>query len=114
MRHLEENLQQMCVTWFRLQYPHLILIHVPNGGKRNIREAARFKRLGVTAGFPDLALFYPANGFHALFIEMKSEKGTLSASQKEMIEKLASLGYKCEVINSIELFIKIVENYLKS
>ncbi len=32
------------------------LFHIPNGGSRNIIEAAKFKKLGVKAGVPDLQL----------------------------------------------------------
>lgn len=34
--------------------PGVVAFHVPNGGKRSIREAVAFKRMGVLAGVPDV------------------------------------------------------------
>lgn len=74
MRHIESQIQQNCVTWFRLQYPKIgrLLFAVPNGGARNAREAAIMKGEGVTAGVADLILLYPSGGFHSLCIEFKT------------------------------------------
>jgi VRR-NUC domain len=55
--------------------------HCPNGGSRDIREAARFKRLGVTAGIPDLQLLSPKGKPH--FIELKRHGESLSEAQIE-------------------------------
>ena len=49
--------------------------HSPNGGKRNAREAAKFKRMGTRSGFPDLFLAYPNKQYAGLFIELKAEGG---------------------------------------
>lgn len=56
--------QSALIAWSRWQkygdgkladYLH----HSPNGGKRNIIEAKKFKDMGTQAGFPDLFLFVP-------------------------------------------------------
>ena len=45
------------VAYARNTYPQLdLLYHVPNGGKRNQKEAFNLKRQGVRAGVPDLCL----------------------------------------------------------
>ena len=50
MNHLEDNEQITLFRWADLQsgkYPELsLMFHIPNGGKRNAREAARFKQMG--------------------------------------------------------------------
>ncbi|MCM1093748.1 MAG: VRR-NUC domain-containing protein [Lachnospiraceae bacterium] len=114
MRHLEENTQIDCVTWFRLQYPKLFpfLHHSPNGGKRNAREGARFKAMGTKAGFPDIAIYIPASGYHGLFIEMKTSKGRQTDTQKEWQELLSQQGYKYEVCRGFDEFRHIVNKYL--
>jgi len=109
----EQDLQKACVRWFRHQYPNEILIHVPNGGKRNEIEAKQFKAMGVTPGFPDLALLKKKGDYGALFIEMKSKDGDTSESQDEMLLKLSQYGYKTAVCNSIDKFMEIVNNYLR-
>lgn len=92
-----------CLRW---------LFHIPNGGYRNAAEAVHFKRLGVKAGVPDLFLPYPSNGYHGLFIEMKSQKGRPSALQKEWVEWLNANGYMAvvcygagEAINALEVYL---------
>lgn len=66
MNHPEHELQKSCVKWFRLQYPEYtnLLFAIPNGGKRNAREAARLKAEGVTPGVPDLFLQLPFIRIH--------------------------------------------------
>ena len=108
----EESLQIACVQWFRLQYPNSIIFHVPNGGKRNPREAARLKRAGTLAGIPDLFVAEPCNNMSGLFIEMKSPKGKLTDSQKDMSDRLLNFGYAFEVCRSIEGFVSIVREYI--
>lgn len=41
-RHIESQIQQSCVKWFRLQFPEigLLLFAVPNGGARNTKAMA--------------------------------------------------------------------------
>jgi len=48
MKHLESRMQVQCVKWFRLQYRQMgdLLIHVPNGGSRDLRTAQRLKAEG--------------------------------------------------------------------
>lgn len=111
MNHLEDELQSACVTTFRLMFPGRIIFAIPNGGKRNVREAARMKKQGVLAGVPDLCIPEPMNGFHGLYIEMKSQKGTLSPAQKEMIALLEERGYWCEVCKSFDEFMATVNKY---
>lgn len=116
MRHIEDNIQINCVTWFNLQYPDLAILlhHSPNGGKRNAREAARFKKLGTRAGFPDLILLFPSSNFHALLVEMKTEqKGSKQTdNQKAYQEAAAKHGYKYVVCRSFDDFRSTIKQYL--
>ena len=116
MRHVEENMQIMCVRWFGLQYPQFSdrLHHSPNGGRRNAREGARFKAMGTRAGFPDLFLAVARDGWHGLFVEMKSDEGRQSAGQREWQRIAAEEGYRYEVCRSFDDFEKIVNEYLKN
>lgn len=117
MKHLEDNEQILLFEWATLQsckYPELeLLFHIPNGGKRNAQEAARFKRMGVKPGVPDLMLPVPRNGYHGLWIEMKSPKGKTSKNQKDMLEKLNKQRYKAVVCFSWEEAAQIIKDYLE-
>ena len=57
---------------------------MPNGGKRNPAEAARFKAMGVKAGVPDLCLPVPMNGYAGLYIEMKYSNNKTDGSAERM------------------------------
>lgn len=115
-RHIEDNIQIACVRWFGLQFPDLALLlhHSPNGGKRNAREAARFKTMGTRAGFPDLILLYPSSGFHGLLVEMKTEdKNSRQTDNQKAYEKATTKsGYRYVVCRSFDDFHREVKTYL--
>jgi len=114
MKHLEESMQMTCVQWFSLQYGEFskLLHHSPNGGKRNAREAARFKAMGTRPGFPDLILLYPASGYSYLAVEMKAEKGKQSDYQKEYQKLIENTGAKYVICRSFDEFIREIKSYL--
>ena len=112
----EESANQiMLINWFDLQYAYIsrLLVHVPNGQNTDARIGARFKQLGLRKGFPDLMLLYPTSKACGLFIEMKAEKGKLSAEQKEYLWCLEQQGYKAEVAYSFDEAKEIIESYIK-
>ena len=37
-------------NYLKLQYPKTLAAHIPNGGKRTLIEAVRFKKMGVNIG----------------------------------------------------------------
>lgn len=114
MRHLEDFLQKACVQWFDLKYPKLKLRlhHSPNGGKRNAIEAAKFKQMGVRAGFPDLILLIPNRFYPFCGVELKTRTGRQSEHQKDYQKEFESIGAKYVVCKSLDEFIKVVTDYL--
>lgn len=115
MRFIESELQKSCVRWFGYQYPEytLLLFAVPNGGKRNAKEAARLKAEGVRPGVTDLILLVPRGGFPALCIELKTKRGKASDLQTEWQEAARKAGSKVITIRSIDEFINEINEYLK-
>lgn len=84
----EDQEQMLFVQWFRMQYPSVMIWHIPNGGHRHPAVAAKMKALGVVPGVPDLHI--PA---WKLWVEMKRAKGgKLSPEQKVVIPYLESIG----------------------
>lgn len=113
-----EDTEQMGVmdwaNWNMGRFPELkLLFHIPNGGKRDAREAARFKAMGVKAGVPDLCLPVPRDGFAGLYIEMKYGKNNTTKAQEEWIEELRQQGYKVVVCYGGESATGELENYLR-
>ncbi len=108
----EAQLQSECVRWFRLQYPNLLLFAIPNGGSRNVIEAANLKKQGVMAGIPDLFLAFPRAAAHGLFIEMKFGKNKLTPNQKEVFILLQNQGYSIATCYSFDQFQTIINFYI--
>lgn len=106
-QHPEDRHQAALFDWCRLAaaaQPELgLLMHVPNGGKRNAREAGRMKRQGVRAGYPDLVLDVARGGYHGLRIELKAtreelgRKPEVSPSQRWWLDQLNHQGYRAVV-----------------
>ncbi len=108
----EALLQQACVKWLHIQenMGRLLFYHVPNGGKRGIIEASKFKRLGVRAGVPDLVILRP--GGSSLYIELKAGMGKLNDNQNEWRDKLSKFSFNWYCLNDLDEFIELVEWWL--
>jgi hypothetical protein len=109
----EDTLQRQCVTWFRWANPQLALRlwHSPNGGSRNVIEAAKLKSMGVVPGVCDLLLTVPRNGYSGCFIELKVGNNSLSEKQEAFI-KAHEQDYSCHVVYSLEQFQNVIKSYL--
>lgn len=78
---------------------HALFFHIPNGGKRFLREAARLKAMGVMPGCPDIALL---DGGQIFFIELKSAKGSVTEAQRECHKALGRAGSPVAVVRTPE------------
>lgn len=114
MRNEEHTLQRNFVDWFRWCYPRWrkLLVAVPNGGARNAITGAILKAEGATRGVADLILFIPNKYHHALCIEMKTRQGRQSPQQKEWQEAVEHMGYRYEVVRSLDEGMALVTRYL--
>lgn len=117
----ESKIQHICVTWFRLTFPHLkdILFAVPNGGWRGGRAGATMVYEGQVSGVADLILLYPCGGKGSLCIEMKKpkKKGSRAGTQSDNQVKWQSLveryGNSYVVCRGLVEFIKSICEYLQ-
>ena len=108
-----EHIEQVkVVQHFRAFYPDTIIAAIPNGGDRTASERVRLHSEGVLAGMPDLCVLEPKNGFHGLFVEMKTKAGVVSSKQSTVGLQLNAKGYLCLVSRSAPDAIKIIEDYL--
>jgi hypothetical protein len=111
MTHEESKLQRMCVQWFRIQFPHLTLFAIPNGGRRGKVEAGIMKGEGVLAGVADLFLMLPNMEYNGLFIEMKTLDGRQSDSQRSFERKSIENGYCYRICRTFEDFKDVILIY---
>lgn len=95
----ESALQKEVIQYIRLQYPHTLAFHVPNGGKREKWEAAHLKRQGVLAGVSDILIFW-LGGMGA--IELKAGKNTTTPQQDYFGDKWEWAGGFYEVCRSVD------------
>ena len=113
MRHNESLIQKSLVSAIRLLPNCGELFAIPNGGLRSIRTAIRLKGEGVLAGVPDLFLPVANKTHHGLFLEVKTDKGRLSPSQKAITDILLERGYAVKIVRSVTEGFEIVKEYIK-
>lgn len=116
MNHPEENMQIALFQWAHIQQtsiPELkYLFHVPNGGKRGIKEATRLKAAGVKRGVPDVVLPVPRGGYHGLFVELKAGKNRPTPEQTAWLTELGRNGYRTAVCYALDDAIREIKMYL--
>ena len=76
----EASLQIAILQALRFACPKAEVYAIPLGGSRNPIEGANLKRQGVRAGVADLCVILPGK---VGWIEVKTEKGRLTAAQKD-------------------------------
>lgn len=130
-RQEEHDSQVTVIEWAKYsagKFPELKLLYaIPNAGawrgkpfitKSGARlpplQAFKFKKEGVKSGVPDLCLPVARGGYHSLYIEMKSDKGSLSDNQEAWVTALREQGHMVAVCYSPDEAIKTLETYLKS
>jgi hypothetical protein len=76
-----------------------VWFHTPNGGSRNVVEAARMKALGVKPGIPDVIVIAPC----LCALELKRERrSSTTDSQLAWLEAFAAAGFKVAVAKGID------------
>jgi hypothetical protein len=93
----ESTEQTIFVARVRQFHPDVLLMSIPNGGKRDPRVAAQMKREGILPGAPDIFVPEPRGEKHGLFIEMKRVGGRTSGKQDDVIPMLRDRGYEVVV-----------------
>jgi len=89
-RRAEDGIHIAVCEHLRLRAkPDVLWLHPANGGLRNPREGARFRRMGVLAGASDLLLWHQGNAFA---LELKAPGGRLSEAQLEFLARFNDAG----------------------
>jgi len=89
----------------------ITMFAIPNGGKRDAKEAYFLKLSGVKAGVPDMFFAAARHGWHGLFIELKVGKNKLTKSQEKWLGDLRRLGYAAVMCVGYDEAIKIINWY---
>lgn len=111
---LEHTEQAIFVSRVNVLYPGTLLFAVPNGGKRDKREAVRLKDEGVLAGASDLVLLEARGGYHGAVIEMKrSVGGVVSQEQADFLARARANGFRAIVAYGVEEAWEAFEEYMR-
>lgn len=117
MKTTESQQQIALFQWVGIsfrKYPQLkLLYHIPNGGKRDVRVAAKLKREGTKPGVLDIHLPVARQGFHSLYIEMKVGSNKLTKLQQDFKRMAESEGNLCVVCYSWVEAKDALEGYLR-
>lgn len=115
---LEQAEHETLARYLETFQPHLLWLHIPNGGKRNPREAAKLKRMGVKRGAPDFVIFTAfaiesvghVEWHPGLAIELKREHGSkTSEEQSAFLAAIGTNGWRAEVCHGADAAIKLIE-----
>jgi hypothetical protein len=107
--HPEDDLQMAVASYLdRCLGAYVYWCHIPNGGKRNKREAGRLKSMGVKAGVADILLLFGGRPF---FIELKAPKGTASDGQKEFRKIVERQSIKYIICRSLDEVMKALDEW---
>ena len=98
----ESQEQKQLIQWCRTDPRYQYLFHIPNESVGGQGWLIRNRQMGVKAGVPDLFYPVPAQGYHGMFIEMKTKTGRISKSQAKWIKALETVGYKCVIAHGWE------------
>lgn len=130
-KHIEDSEQQALFEWaamkrIKIDDNHVFLIDylfaIPNGGKRNAREAGRMRKQGVKPGVSDIFLPMPMSDKHGLWIELKKPRWcfkfnsererAVTKHQRDWIERMRQVNYRAEICYGWLEAKDEIENYL--
>ncbi len=118
----EDKIHIACFKYAASQYPHLLIHHSPNEGKRSKFEQYKISQMGVKKGFPDFICLnsfnLPDQTYKGLAIEFKAvykngQVNTESPDQIKWGKKLKEEGYFYTVITSFDTFKIVIDNCYK-
>jgi hypothetical protein len=91
-------------------YPQLrgFYLHIPNESATNAIIRMKLVAMGILPGAPDFLFLKP----YTWFLELKTERGSLSPRQKALHEKWKSEGVIVETAYSKEEIIKALEKHV--
>lgn len=96
----ESDIEMSITTFLTHALPEdAFQFHISNEGRRGRSEQARFKKAGGKAGVPDRCILWRGKAY---FLEAKSDKGTLTQSQKKTIPQIQTAGCPVAVVRSVE------------
>lgn len=117
LKHEESDEQIHFVTYVRAKMPKLPIFMSPmmkfhGTAWQRTKQGARMKRMGYTPGTPDLFLPLRRKCYSGLVLEFKTEVGTVSSDQTEVMAWCSKEGFYCAVVRSCAEAVKVFDWYI--
>lgn len=109
----EDQLQAKCYQWFWNNFTNLrrTLWAVPNGGKRNKREAMKLKATGVLSGVHDLHFIHKGQLYT---FELKVDKNKQSEAQVKYANAISQQGAICHEVRALDQFKELIFSIIQT
>jgi predicted double-glycine peptidase len=119
-KSLEGQIQTQVMDWVRNNEENheqlKVIFHTPNSFfGTGFGVIQWLKKLGMRKGVYDIIVPISKQGYSALWIEIKKEKGKLTTEQKmfqELINKYSDTSTKFEIFTDANQCIKCIQDYL--
>ena len=85
--------------------------HIPNGGRRDKKTAARLMGQGVKAGVPDVFVPAPSNGYHGIYIELKVDGNYANEAQNNFLCEVQKQGYFACICYGWQAAAEVIKRY---
>lgn len=106
----EKYIQMSLVKWARLN--GILLMSIPNHGKRNYWTGQQEVAMGLTKGVSDLFLPMMRLGYGGFWLEMKKPGSKPRPDQYDWLDKMREQGYMTGWYDNWEVAKKAIEVYL--
>jgi hypothetical protein len=115
MKMDESKIQEAVVNYIRWNLQGVLYTASAGGMRTSMSQARKMKRMGYTAGTPDLCILEPKGGYHGLFIELKTPKGRPDpdGNQDRFIAGLKCRGYAACFCYGHQEAIAVIDHYMK-
>ena len=91
----------------RILAPRVMLVGVPNAGKRSAWEKRQRAKEGLRTGFPDMIALHDGR---TAFLEFKSGTGTLSNDQVDTLNSLVRQDFPVGVFREADTAVEWLQN----
>jgi hypothetical protein len=104
----EASIQALFRSRMRVLAPTVILVAVPNAGKRTAWEKRQRAREGMVAGFPDMLAMHDGR---TAALEFKSGIGILSDKQVDTLNRLVAQRFPVGVFRSADTAVEWLQGH---
>lgn len=87
--------------------------HIANERKCSVIQGNILKRKGVKSGVADIFVAIPSQGYHGLWVELKTGKNKATPNQKLFLARMTARGYMAICAWDFEGGSNIILEYLK-